>query len=340
METLSILPYFHPTTVVLVDDNLDFLGNLSLQLDADLAYRLFDSPNKALEQLNNAARTRPLSERFFATIKDNRQGVPAEPVLRLDLAAIQREVRNTHRFAETAVVMVDYAMPKMNGLEFCKQIRNPHVKKVLFTGVADEYVAVRAFNEGLIDRFILKSERDVYEEVNVAIHELQNAYIRDTAYTISHVLSLRSRHCLIDPVFARFFEQLRAEHKYIEYYLSVEPDGFLLLDAEGTAARLIVLTDEDLLLHGKIARAHGAPQDLLDELEKGETVPYFSASPDGFFRPQCAQWRQCLHPAQILEGRSRYYWTLVPDAELAAGGEVASYNGYLNWLDTTGYALI
>src|SRR5699024_5604677 len=139
METLSILPYFHPTTVVLVDDNLDFLGNLSLQLDADLAYRLFDSPNKALEQLNNAARTRPLSERFFATIKDNRQGVPAEPVLRLDLAAIQREVRNTHRFAETAVVMVDYAMPKMNGLEFCKQIRNPHVKKVLFTGVADEY---------------------------------------------------------------------------------------------------------------------------------------------------------------------------------------------------------
>lgn len=166
MAKLAIQPYFHPTTVVFVDDSIDFLSNLSLQLDAALAYRLFDSPSSALKYINNTKEARSLSHRFFATIKDTVSGSTTEPVLHLDMAAIQQEVRNTERFAETAVVIVDYAMPQMNGIEFCEQIDSPHIKKVLFTGVADEEVAVRAFNEGIIDRFIRKSERDVYEEVN------------------------------------------------------------------------------------------------------------------------------------------------------------------------------
>src|SRR5699024_5924224 len=147
MTTLSTPPYYHPTTVVFVDDNLDFLSNLSLQLDADLAYRLFDSPIDALDYLNAATTTRAnsLSERFFAAISDNPDGIATEPLLRIDLAAIQHEVRNTQRFAETAAVIVDYAMPQMNGLEFCERITNPHIKKVLFTGDADQEIAVRAF---------------------------------------------------------------------------------------------------------------------------------------------------------------------------------------------------
>lgn len=336
----AVFPYYHPTTVVFVDDNLDFLGNLSLQLDADLAYRLFESPNKALEHLNNTARPKPLSERFFAASMGAGNTFGAEPMIRLDVAAIQREMRNNHRFGETSVVMVDYAMPKMNGVEFCKRIRNPHVKKILFTGVADEYVAVRAFNEGLIDRFILKSERDVYEAVNVAIRDLQDAYIRDTSYTISHVLSLRSQDCLTDPAFARFFHQLTKEHGYIEYYMAVDPGGFLCLDAEGGMARLIVLTDEDLRAHWEVARDQDAPRELLDALERGDTVPHFGSTSDSFFRPELTNWRECLHPAQTVEGRDRYHWALLADAPPAAAGAIASFNAYLNWLDTTGYALI
>lgn len=338
MEATSVFPYFHPTTVVFVDDNLDFLGNLSLQLDADLAYRLFDSPGKALDHLNNAARAKPLSERFFAAEAGG--GSSCDSVIRLDMASIEREMRNTHRFGETSVVMVDYAMPNMNGVEFCKRIRNPNVKKILFTGVADEYVAVSAFNEGLIDRFILKSERDVYEQVNVAIRDLQNAYIRDTSHTISHVLTLRSHDVLLDPVFARFFRSLRDEHGIIEYYMSVRPDGFLLLNAEGRATRLIVLTDDDLQLHGRIARDQGAPPELLAALERGDTVPYFETASDGFFHRECNNWRECLHPARVLEGRKRYHWALLHDVQSPAGGAVASFNAYLDWLDTTGYALI
>lgn len=340
METHKIQPYFHPTTVVFVDDDSNFLDNLSLQLDAHLAYRLLSSPNNALGQLNNSAHSRPLSERFFATIMNNRRGAPTEPVLRLDLAAIQKEVRNTQRFAELAVVVVDYAMPEMNGLEFCKQVGNPHIKKILFTGVADEDIALHAFNTGVIDRFIRKSERNVYEDVNTAILELQNAYIRDTAQTISHVLALQKQDYLTDPVFASFFNELREKHGFIEYYMSTEPGGFLLLDADGHTARLVVLTGEELNLHIRVAQSRGAPQALLDALASNNTVPFFGSAPDGFFNTNCTNVFQCLHTAAILDGRQRYYWALVPDSEIATDDTIASYNSYLDWLDTTAYGLI
>lgn len=340
MTTLSTPPYFHPTTVAFVDDNLDFLSNLSLQLDTDLAYRLFDSPTAALSQLNSVTRSRPLSERFFAALKCNSQDMPAEPVLRLDLAAIQREVGNTQRFAEVAVVLVDYAMPEMDGIEFCRQINNPHIQKVLFTGVADESVAISAFNEGLIDRFIRKSERSIYDQINITIRELQRAYILTTSQTINHVLSLHNPDYLDDAVFTRFFDQLLDEHQFVEYYMSIAPRGFLLLDADGQATRLIVLSDDEFELHERIARSHGAPQALLGALSEREAIPHFAATSDGFFRPQCSDWSACLHPAQVLEGRNRYYWALAPDEKTTAENEIASYNSYLNWLDTTGYALI
>lgn len=337
METRSVLPYFHPTSVVFVDDDANFLDNLSLQLDAHLAYRLYSTAGNALTQLNNTTQPHSLSERFFATIMSNRRGVPTQPVLRLDLAAIQKEVRNTQRFAETAVVVVDYAMPEMDGLEFCERISDPCIKKILFTGVADEDVAVRAFNDGVIDRFIRKSERNVYEDVNTAILELQHAYIRDTARSISHVLSLQKQGYLSDPAFARFFHELREEHGFIEYYMSTEPGGFLLLDADGHTARLVILTADELDLHSRVAQSRGAPQSVLDKLASHSTVPFFGTMSDGFFSTECNNALACLYPAEILAGRQRYLWALVTDEDIAADNTIASYNNYLEWVDTTAF---
>lgn len=336
MDDSEIFPYYHPSTVLFVDDDIDFLSNLSLQLDASLAYRLFESPQKALQHINNAARSEPLSQRFFAS-SGNWDGAPAEdPLIRLDMAAIEREMNNTSRFGETSVVLIDYAMPSMDGLTLCRQITNPYVKKVLFTGVADESLAVSAFNDRLIDRFVLKHERDVYAQINQTIMELQRAYIRDCCLPISHVLSLRSPPFMKDRAFREMFGELLAEKGFIEYYLAVEPSGFLLLDAEGHMSRLIVLTDDDMRTHYQIAQDQGAPPELLAALETGKVVPYFGQMPDSYYRPEFTNWQDCLFPARVVEGEQRYLWALAREAD----GQRASYNAYLDWLDTTGYALM
>lgn len=171
------------------------------------------------------------------------------------------------------------------------------------------------------------------------IKKLQKAYIRETAQTISHVLSLRNRDYLVDPVFADFFRKLRKEHGFVEYYMSTGPNGFLLLDADGHSARLIALTNEELALHAKYAQTRGAPRELVDTLENGDSVPYFESTPDGFYPQQCENWRECLYPAETLNGHNQYHWALVPYTKTRSVGVVASYNGYLDWLDTISYAL-
>lgn len=69
-------------------------------------------------------------------------------------------VKNT----ELDMVLSDYEMPGMDGLELLQRIRltQPSVRRVLLTGRADVKVAVRALNEGAVNRFLLKPW-DYYE---------------------------------------------------------------------------------------------------------------------------------------------------------------------------------
>ncbi len=56
------------------------------------------------------------------------------------------------------VVISDYEMPEMDGLEFLQRVRlhDPRVLRVLLTGHADLQVAMRALNEGAVNRMLLK----------------------------------------------------------------------------------------------------------------------------------------------------------------------------------------
>lgn len=57
-----------------------------------------------------------------------------------------------------AVVVSDYAMPEMDGVEFLREVhrRSPHTVNVMLTGRRDLEVAVAALNEGQIFRFVQK----------------------------------------------------------------------------------------------------------------------------------------------------------------------------------------
>jgi len=92
--------------------------------------------------------------------------------LDLDTAASGEEgIRAVRERGPFAVVVTDYCMPRMNGVEFLKQVRQlaPETVRVLLTGSADLNAAVRAVNEGNIFRFLLKpcpaaSLQEVLEE--------------------------------------------------------------------------------------------------------------------------------------------------------------------------------
>ncbi|GAB3675250.1 response regulator [Salinisphaera aquimarina] len=339
MSRTELAPYFHPTQIVLVDDDIDFLGNLSLQLEADLPYLLFDSTHKALSYINDRKADHRSRQRFFRVSEgpgDERQVV-------IDTESIVREMHFSNRFSQISVAMVDYAMPQMNGLEFCRRIENPHIKKILFTGVATESDAVEAFNTGVIDRFIRKSERHVYDHLNSTIRELQQAHIRDTFAAASDVLDVAAPALLADPEIIALMDDLRTRYRIVEYYLVSEPTGFLLVDGEGHLYRLVLSSPADREFQVKRAKAANAPSDCLKILARGEALLDPAVLDAAAARSDILRhWPRYARGAVALKSDPSCRWAVFDqrDVEGAPAAPQSTFSRYLEWLDTVGYSLM
>lgn len=334
MKPYVIHPFYFPTTVAFVDDSRPFLANLSLELDDDLAFRMYNSPFAALASLNAATPGPSLTERFFSLYQYREETSYAHHVVDLSLDLIHREMYDERRFEQVAVVVVDYDMPDIDGLEFFKNIRNRAVKKILLTGKANEQVAVKAFNERMIDRFIRKQEEDAITQLNRSIDELQQEYFRNVELTLSDTLAVGSHGFLHDTEFGSCFEAIKKQFNIVEHYLTCTPDGLLMLDLAGAAFLLLVQTRESLNASYEIAYDQGAPDELLEHLQSERFVPYFWKT-DGNYSPIYRNWGDFLAPAiELQTARDCYFYAVVKRPAGYTTRHVRAYSDYLAHLDS------
>ena len=333
MSNKSLLPFYHPSTVMLVDDNQRFLENFSMQLDQNLAVIYDHSARRALQLLEQHNSGKGLEQRCFSWQQG--RGSNNDYLLRLDVALIEKEISNPDRFAEVAVVVVDYDMPEMSGLDFCKQLSGQRIKKILLTGVGDEKIAVKAFNEGIIDRFLMKSDPDIEARINQTIHELQQQYFNEVSRLIQGSLALKSPEFLVDQAFSDFLFMLMAEHQIVEYYYVEDPEGFLLVSDQGKLARLLVYSDESLQRALFNIRPHNPPQDVIKAISSGQSLPWLWASPDEFDDDDPFDWHEFMHPGQRVNGSRSWFVALAdnPPADIEFDSHTSSYSAYLDRLD-------
>lgn len=334
MQHLSIPTCFFPSTTLFIDDNRDFLLNFVLQLDERVAYRIFDDPNQALNHVyKKNCDLELLNHHCLSEFKAAKSCSVTNHTVNLDLAAIHAEVYNPNRFSEISVMVVDYAMPGMNGLEFCRRLDNNHIKKILLTGQADEQLAIEAFHEGLIHRYIKKNDPHAAEMITRSLYELQLEYFQAMSETIVRMLSVRSPSCLNDKKFVQFFKTLCEEKRITEYYLIDHSGSFMMLDDDANINFLIMRNERDLEVYQTIARRQDADEATLDKLVHGTYIPglWRSKTPD-------LQWSECLEhlvPATRFVGNETYYYAyLKEDARFnLRQSKILSYSRYLEELD-------
>ena len=306
--------YYYPTTVLLLDDSEDFLTNFSLQLQNKLAVKLYSRPQSALAYLKNLDDSSHVSYRVFSNAQDNGGANPVtNHTVNLNLSSIKDEIYNPKRFAEVAVVIIDYDMHSLNGLEFCRKLGNTPIKRILLTGKADEKIAVQAFNEGLIDHFIQKSNRDVIALVEENIERLQRQYFEDTSNDIRFMLSKQAAPFVNDPIFIEFFQDICKKNDIVEYYLAEITGSFLLLDANANASWLVVKCYEDLSIHYEFAQDNNAPDHVLAEIRSGNKIPFAWNADDYFQFKTKEEWEAHVYPADEIKGKDVYYYALIKD---------------------------
>ena len=329
-----LFPYYFPTTVVFVDDNPTFLRSLALELPEDLAFQTFENTEQALTRIDRQAAVAPLYQRCFRQYGGSGSEDGAK-LISLDLNQIEQEIANAERFSEVSVVVADFDMPAMDGLEFCKRIRDPRVRKILFTGVADEKIAVQAFNAGIIDRFIIKSQPDAVAAVEAAVTELQHRYFEAISEALRATIMLDPPPFLTDPAVEGLLAELRTRRKLVEYYLVANPGGFLMLTDGGELHRLVVLSEEEVDAQADWAARAGAPEQVVSALAKREAIGFFYENLDAYYDAAEYPWAEFLLPAEPLDGHRRWYWALTeaPPVDIDFDDEAAHYLAYLDRLD-------
>ncbi len=334
MQPLALSPYFHPTTVCFVDDNQPFLDSLDLELPAWLIAKKFVHPADALIYLNQPPALSPLVDRCFS--KPNLQQSPNQDSsgIHLDLSLIEQEVNQLQRFQRNSVLVVDYAMPSINGLELVEALDDPYLKVAMLTGVADEKIAVAAFNAGLLDRFVPKHGLGAVGNIMQYVAELQQEFFLQNTALLRNVLTLDPPDFLSSPQVAAYVTDLMQTQSLVEYYLVSEPAGLLLLTATGEMQRLVVCNNAQMDAQVQFAQANQAPQDVVDALKNRHKLGYFWDLPENYYGSESYPWDDHLLAATELKStKPDATWFMAvsddPPADIDFDPEATSYSAFL-----------
>lgn len=320
-----------PGTVLLIDDNRKYLSRLVLELETNqFSPKLFDNPQQALQFAQNY-QFDPFISRCLhqeeETSIDHRN-------IDVDIRSIVKEAENPQRFQQVTVMVTDYAMPQLNGLDLCRQLKGYPFKKLLLTGEADENKAVSAFNEGIIDKFIRKDDPHFSETFNAAIEQLQKKYFLELSQFVLESLTKGPKSLavkwLADPVFIGFFDQLRKKKNITEYYLTDAEGSFLCLDGRGRPSWFVIKSDQELENLYKHAEIEEAPADVIKALKDRKSLPYFYTDEDLQTSP--LEWGKYMHAAKELKGKDDvYYYAYIDDPKAYDfdSSKILSYQDYL-----------
>lgn len=309
---LGPLPFYFPSQVVFLDDDQNFLSLFTSRFDDDFLYQTYQSPLQLLRNIEqNHIRTEQKPN--FLNDYTGELGHPKlEKILGIDLSMIYHQVYDASRFDLTTVLVVDYDMPEMNGVEFCRHLQYLPVKKLLLTGAADHSTTIDAFNAGFIDFYVEKGQADMLQTVEAAIARLQHKYFSQQALTLMNQGKQDPQGLWQEQKFADLFEHIRREQNIVEYYAVADPGGFLMLDRQGKASLLVVITDEELQEQQAMARRYRAPERLIGKLERGEAL-LFLKNGDEPPRLNEYQWWRALHLSDSIQCRQLYHYALLED---------------------------
>jgi len=319
-----------PTTTIMVDDSQALLDNFATYFSDKISVIAFSNPVKASLYLHKQKDLeKQISKLCFKRISGVELDVDDEAALvECNYLALTSLIYSAKRFATVAVALVDYAMPQLNGLEFCQKIKDVFMRKIMLTGKGDAKLAVKAFNQKIIDQFILKDAQEGIEKyVYESILKENDIYFKNLASLFPNNLKT-FKNSAGRKAFLKILHKFVTQYKIVEWYQFDRSGSCLGLNAEGRAYWLVVRSEEELAKSEQLAIASNASRQVVSGL-RNRTHFLFLFS-DTEKRLPIKEWNKYIFPITGRIGTTKISYAVISDKFFSLKQKnIVSYNDYL-----------
>jgi thioredoxin reductase (NADPH) len=149
-----------------------------------------------------------------------------------------------------AVILADYRMPQMNGIEFLERAMDiyPGARRVLLTAYADTGAAIDAINVVDLDHYLLKPWDPPEEKLYPVVDVLLDAWLASDHRPVPETKIVGHRWSARSSEVREFLARNQVPYRW---YAADEPEGQRLLTAagaDGLALPVVITPDADALI--------------------------------------------------------------------------------------------
>jgi thioredoxin reductase (NADPH) len=151
---------------------------------------------------------------------------------------------------QVAVILADYRMPQMNGIEFLERAMDiyPGAKRVLLTAYADTDAAINAINVVDLDHYLLKPWDPPEEKLYPVVDGLMEAWLATDHRRVPETKIVGHRWSARSSEVREFLARNQVPYRW---YASDEPEGERLLEAaqaDGQKLPVVITPDGEALV--------------------------------------------------------------------------------------------
>ncbi|ASQ44715.1 response regulator [Legionella clemsonensis] len=302
LEFSPIPCLYHPMKIVFLDDNSDFLKTISYNFSAFDNLLMFINPEEAFNYISSNYKD------YLNIILDP---VSTEDSINqiggIHINKIIDPIYDSTRYNIPGIIVVDFSMPTINGVEFCKQLKGKELFKILLTAEADQSTAIDAFNKGIIDQFILKTDSNFLEKLKKSISEFTLKYFNNVSKLIVKGCGPALNKLLNNDDYNRIFKNIFFKTNSIEYYLLDNIGSFLFLTATGNPTWLIVCDQLKLNEYIEFLEGYSFSELLIEKIKMRKSLLFLFSEKE--HKEEISLWDKYIFDSHALN--EEYVYSIV-----------------------------